>query len=421
MKMIKVALIVVLAQILFTAASFAAEPLTLSECIKTALDEHPDLIAAKSKIDSEKAAVGEAAADGNLQAGVSAYYVRSGGGSAENAGDYRTAVTLEQSVYDWGKRGLSVAAAKINTDAAKADYLQARDQVIADVRSAYYGLNRSLRQQKVAQARYDNYGKRLSWAKSYYEAGTKAKIEVTKAESDFASSKLALVTTQSSAEQMKAQLASAMGRPLQKIYDVEDALDFKDWNIGADDAVKKAVSNRPELAAQRKRVEYAGTTLALEKKGLAPDLSASAGYGLYGSAPFDDNEWSAKLSMNIPIIDGGLTKSRIEGAQADLVTANAEMESLSNSVILEVRKAWQSLREAKEALTASMEAERFAKETYDLAEGRYKAGVGDSLEISDAIESYAAAQAETVLSLYNCKEAQLDLEKAMGGLDNESK
>jgi outer membrane protein TolC len=68
-----------------------------------------------------------------------------------------------------------------------------------------------------------------------------------------------------------------------------------------------------------------------------------------------------------------------------------------------------------------MEAERFAKETYDLAEGRYKAGVGDSLEISDAIESYAAAQAETVLSLYNCKEAQLDLEKAMGGLDNESK
>jgi outer membrane protein TolC len=421
MKMIKAALIVVLIQILFAAASFAAEPLTLTECIKTALDKHPDLIAAKSKIESEKAAVGEAAADGNLQAGVSAYYVRSGGSSAENAGNYNTAVTLEQSVYDWGKRGLSITAAKINTDAAKADYLQARDQVIADVRSAYYGLNRSLRQQKVAQTRYENYRKRLSWAKSYYEAGTKAKIEVTKAESDYASSKLALVTTQSSAEQMRAQLASAMGEPLLKVDNVEDALDFKDWDIGADDAVKKAVSNRPELAAQRKRVDYARTTLALEKKGLAPDLSASAGYGLYGNAPFDDNEWSAKLSMNIPIIDGGLTKSRIEGAQADLVTANAEMESLSNSVILEVRKAWQSLREAKEALTASMEAERFAKETYDLAEGRYKAGVGDSLEISDAIESYAAAQAETVLSLYNCKEAQLDLEKAMGGLDNESK
>jgi len=421
MRMIKVTLIAVLIQIFMSGASFAAGTLTLDECIKTALDKHPDLIAAKSKIDSEKAAVSEAAADGNLQAGITSYYIRSGGSSDENAGDYSTSVTLEQSVYDWGKRDLSVTAAKINTDAVKADYLEARDQVIADVRSAYYGLNRSLRQQKVARTRYENYRKRLSWAKSYYDAGTKAKIEVTKAESDLASSKLALVSTQSSAEQMRAQLASAMGEPLLKIGDIEDVLGFKDWGIKADDAVEKALVSRPELSAQRKRVEYAKTNLSLEKKGLTPDLSASAGYGLYGSALFDDNEWSAKLSINIPIIDGGLTKSKVEGAQADLVTADAEMESLSNSVILEVRKAWQSLNEAKETLTASMEAERYAKETYDLADGRYKAGVGNSLEISDAIESYAAAQAETVLSLYKCKEARLDLEKAIGGLDNEDK
>ena len=151
-------------------------------------------------------------------------------------------------------------------------------------------------------------------------------------------------------------------------------------------------------------------------KGLSPSLSASAGYDIYGSSPFDGSEWSAKLSLSVPISDGGLTKSKVEQASAELRTAEAEMKSLSNSVTLEVRKAWEALREAKESLVSSLEAERSAKATLDLAEGRYAAGVGDNLEISDAVDSYATASANRVLALYNCKTAQLDLEKAMGGL-----
>jgi outer membrane protein TolC len=157
--------------------------------------------------------------------------------------------------------------------------------------------------------------------------------------------------------------------------------------------------------------------LALEKKGLSPEISASAGYNAYGSAPFDDNGWNAKLSLNFPLYDGGLTRSRVQGAEADLVTARAQLDSASNGVMLEVRKAWYALAEAREALNASLEAERQAKETYELAEGRYEAGVGSSLEISDAVESYASAQTNTILSLYECKAKRLDLEKAMGGLE----
>ena len=64
---------------------------------------------------------------------------------------------------------------------------------------------------------------------------------------------------------------------------------------------------------------------------------------------------------------------------------------------LEVRTAWEDLRQAKESLTSSQEAERAAKATLDLALGRYKAGVGDNLEISDAVDGYAVASANTVL------------------------
>ena len=131
----------------------------------------------------------------------------------------------------------------------------------------------------------------------------------------------------------------------------------------------------------------------------------------------EDNGWNAKLSLSVPLLDGGLTKSKVAGASADLAAAQAKLDSLSNAVTLEVRKAWQALLEANESLTASQEAEKSAKATLDLALGRYQAGVGDNLEISDAVEGYATAQSNTVTSLYNCKTARLNLERAMGGLE----
>lgn len=399
------------------AATAQAQDLTLDECIKTALEKHPDLVGAEAKYESTRATISQNAADGRLQASAGANYTRGDGSFISEYGEYGTNVTLQQSVYDWGKRGLKVKGARINTTAASLDYQEQRDSVIADVSTAYYGLNSAVRQLDVAKQRYENYEKRLNWAKSYYEVGTKAKIEVTKAESDLASSKLTLVRAESAIAQRKAELASAMGEPLLVIGGAQDALGYTAWAISADEAVNRAVANRPELAAQQQRVEYAKTNLALQKKGLAPDISASAGYNTGGSAPFDSDGWNGRLSISVPLLDGGLTKSKIEGAEADLKSAQARMNSLSNSVMLEVRKAWQALREANEALTASIEAERQAKATYDLAEGRYKAGVGDSLEISDAVDSYAAAQANTVVSLYDCKTARLNLEKAMGGLE----
>ena len=239
---------------------------------------------------------------------------------------------------------------------------------------------------------------------------------MTKAEADLATSKLTLVKAGSAAEQYRAQLASAMGLPMMEIKDFADVLTYEDWGVPIGEAVEKALSNRPDLVAQRRKVEYAETLVALQKKGLSPEISASAGYTAYGSAPFDDNGWNAKLSLSFPIYDGGLTGSRVEGAEADLVSAKAQFDAASNNVMLEVRKAWHALAEAKEALNASLEAERQARETYELAEGRYEAGVGSSLEISDAVESYASAQTNTILSLYECKAKRLDLEKAMGGL-----
>lgn len=415
-RMVTLSLII---QIIFAVTAFAAETqvLTLDECIATALNTHPDLVAAASRINSKNAAVGQAASGTRIQVSAGSSYTRSDNSVVkDSSGSYNTNVQASQSIFDWGRNGLQIDAAKIEMDATTSDFLAARDTIITNVRTAYYGLNLSLRRYEVARTRYTNFNQRLSWAKTYYQVGTKAKIEVSKAESDLANSRLVLVKAESAIEQSRSELAAAMGIPMQSIAEVEDLLDYREWGVPVEEAVERALNGRPELAAQKKRIDYAKTNLELQMKGLSPSISASAGYNLYGSAPFDENGWSAGLSLSVPLFDGGLTKSKIEGAQADMATASAQYDSLANSVTLEVRRAWESLREANQSLQASMESERYAKETLELAQGRYKAGVGDSLEISDSVEAYATSQTNTILALYDCKYAQINLEKAMGGL-----
>ena len=427
---------------LFCAGASSAGTLTLDDCLATAMKNNPDITAARESLNAERTTINQAAAPGRPQLSANSSYRRSGTGD-DHEGSYSTGVSVNQSISDWGRRETRIKRARLSTEAAEADYEETVDLVVQRVYNAYYALNRAVRDVDIAQTRYDNYEKRLDWARSYYEVGTKAKIEVTKAESDLASSKLTLVRAQSNEELRRAELANAMGVPLMEISGVEDMLGYEDWSISLDDAVAGAMKDRPELVARRLRVESAAENVTLQMKGLSPSLSASAGrlrvesaaenvtlqmkglspslsasagYSFGNHSYFDHDQWNAGLTLSVPLTDGGLTKSMVEQARAQLRQAEAELVGLENSVTLEVRTAWEDLRQAKESLTSSQEAERAAKATLDLALGRYKAGVGDNLEISDAVDGYAVASANTVLALYDCKNARINLEKAMGGL-----
>jgi outer membrane protein TolC len=82
--------------------------------------------------------------------------------------------------------------------------------------------------------------------------------------------------------------------------------------------------------------------------------------------------------------------------------------------VFEVRQAYLNLQAAEASIeTAGLAAEQ-AKENLDLANGRYAAGVGSPIEVSDAFATYVAAQANYTGALSNYKIAQANIEKAMG-------
>jgi outer membrane protein TolC len=393
--------------------------MTIDRYIELALDAHPSLTKARSSVESQSSRVQETAAQSRPQVRVSSSYSRSYNENGGEGSSVNTDITLSQTIFDWNRTNLSIQAARQELEARRFDEFTSEQDVIRDVVRAYFSLNCGDRTLAIARERLRNYERRLGWAMDFYEAGAKAKIEVTKARTDLANAKLDLVTAEGALRKAESNLAYATGIPDVPTGRVEDMLEagFADLDIGVDEAIETAMRDRDDYKAQSIREEAGETNLALARKGMSPTVTGSAGYAFSGeNDPIDRKDWRLSVGISIPVTDGGETKMRIKQAEADLEGIKASGESLRQNIISQVRTAYASLYEARESVTAAGEAEKQALENLRLAEGRYSAGVGQSLEISDAVDGYARAQMSVANSLYNRNAAEVDLLRAIGGM-----
>ena len=393
--------------------------ITMDRCIELALEAHPRLREARSSVRSQGSRVEGTAAQARPQVRVSSSYSRSYNEGGGEGGSMNTDITLSQTIFDWNRTNLSIQAARQELEARKSDESASEQDVIRDVIKAYFSLNCGSRALEISKERLQNYEKRLGWAARFYETGAKAKIEVTKARTDLANARLDLAAAEGALRKAESNLAYATGVPDMPAGNVKDMLEagFLDLDVSADEAIEMAIRDRDEYRAQNIRIDAAETSLALAKKGMSPTVTGNAGYTFSGeNNPIDRKDWRLSVGVSIPVTDGGETRARVRQAEADLEGARASGESLRQNIISQVRTACASLDEARESVIAAREAEAQALETLRLAEGRYAAGVGGSLEISDAVDGYARARVNVANALYNENAAEIDLLRAVGGM-----
>ncbi|HMI91925.1 MAG TPA: TolC family protein, partial [Polyangiales bacterium] len=92
----------------------------------------------------------------------------------------------------------------------------------------------------------------------------------------------------------------------------------------------------------------------------------------------------------------------------------ADVDAQRQRIRFEVEQARLAVRAAKATLEASDEAVVSARERLRLAEGRYAAGAGSALELSDAQLALANALAQRVRADYTLASARASLLLALG-------
>lgn len=405
------------------------ELLGLGQCIEIALKVHPNIVAARNTIDINQSRIGQAEANYFPQVDWSSGYSRnkstpsrnvaqssSGQSLSNNAFDlYTSSFTLSQNIFDFGKTPTQVRIQRLNLDSSRADLENVLDQVIFNVKQAYYGVLQAKRNRDVAEETVRQFQQHLDQAKGFYEVGTRPKFDVTKAEVDLSNSKLSLIKAENALRIAKVTLNNALGVPDAPEYTIEDILAFQKYIITFEDAIKRAYNYRPDLRSLITKEESAKESIELAKKGYYPTLSGSASYNWSGEKVSSlDNGWNVGATLTFPIFSGFLTKYQVEESKANLNVLKANEEFLRQSILLDVQQAYLNLLQAEESISTAELTVRQATENLELANGRYAAGVGNPIEVTDAQVSYSSAKTAYNQALYDYKVAQASLEKAMG-------
>jgi outer membrane protein len=421
------------------------EVLTLSRAVEIALATQPAILAARYSVKASEARVGEALSNYYPQVTGSASYLRikqapatvanttvpAGGlggspGAAAvansslspfNVGSYDLytgSLNLSQVVYDFGKTSSQVKVNKLNSEASRFDLLNARATVVLNVKQGYYNVLQAQRNRDVAKESADQFQRHLEQARGFFEAGTKSRFDVTKAEVDLANAQVSLISAEDQVKLAIVALNNAMGFADAPGYKLEDVLLYTKFDLSFEDALAAAYAQRPDLLAQEKRTRASKESITLARKGYFPVLTANGAYEYTG---FDfplSAAWTYGLNLSIPVFNGQLTYYQELEARANFGTASANERSLRLDIYSQVQQGYVNLWDASERITASEASLRQAKENVDLANGRYDAGVGSPLEVTDAILAQANAESTYTAALRDYKTAQAVIEKAIG-------
>lgn len=414
----------------------SGEALTLARAVEIGLKKHPNIAAGKGTVRFNEAKTGEARANYFPQVSLTETYSRigpvSGGSTTEvtpssssgtpgtvrsGAGpydQYTSGAGLSQMVYDFGKTSNQVRIQSLTTDSARSDLANTMDQVAMSIKQAYYDLLQAEQNRDVAKDIVKQNQDHLRQARGYFESGRSPKFDVTKASVDLSNAELNLIKAENQMRLVRVTLNNAMGLPSAPAYVLKDTLSFAKFNLLFEDALLKAYLQRSDLRSIMAKKEAAKESISLATKGYLPAFSGNANYYYTGTSFPMGSGWNMGINMTFPLFSGFSTTYQVVEARSNVDTLTANELSLKQDILLQVQQAYINLQQAEESISTTDLAVKQAEENLGLATGRYRAGVGNPIEVSDSLGALSNARQSSIAALHDYKVSTASIEKAIG-------
>ncbi len=307
-------------------------------------------------------------------------------------------------------------ASRTAVRAVEAESDSTRDQVAAQVAKAYMAALRSDAQVEAAQANVDLAEALLKLAENQKTAGTGTGIEVTRARTQLADQRQTLLVARNEQTRAHLNLLRAMNMQMDATVSLTDRLEYTPPEpVTVEQALKTAWATRADWKAQQRREDNARLSYGAVKMERLPSVVGFADYGTIGTG-FDNTlpTRTYGVSLRVPIFDGGRRDARRAESASQMRAESVRGRDLRGQIELEVRTALDSLHSAEEQVQVAEEGLKLAGDELAQAQRRYRAGVANGLEVTDAQTRMERARANRISALFQFNQARIDLAQSMG-------
>lgn len=341
------------------------------------------------------------------------------------AGSWETQARLQATLsFDldiWGKNHAAYASAIGLAKAAEVDTYAARLALAVNIAQAYVELQRAYLQLDVAEKALAEREQIYKLTQERFDAGIDSRLAVKQAESALPATREQIAQLQELIGLTRNQIAALLGQGPDRGLDLTRPAANALAAVEIPSTLPAALlGRRPDVVAQRWRVEAATKDIDVAKAQFYPNVSliAFAGFqsiGLPGFLQAASRTLGAGPAVTLPIFDAGRLRGNLAGTQADYdIAVERYNEALVNG-LHDVVDQLTSLRSLDEQRQQQAHAQATAQEAFDLALLRFREGVGNYLEVLTA-ESQLLTQQSFDADLRARKlSLAINLVRALGG------
>jgi outer membrane protein TolC len=327
---------------------------------------------------------------------------------------YSAALTGSQLLFDFNHTRDAVRQAQAQQAAASADLTRAQSDLVLSTKQAFYQYMQNLRLVDVDQANLRNTQDHLALATARLQAGVGLPSDVVTAQTAVSDAVYAVNLARNTASTSRVALATLMGidprTPVQAADSNEPIIATTDFN----GLLTIALRNRPEIVQLQADIQAARYGVGAAKTTNAPQVVAEAGWNDHATDfPPQNDVVSYGLALQWNLYDSGLTKGRVQQAQANLISAQASLTGEQQAVISDVSQAYLNLLTAQQRIVTADAEVANAQVSVDLAQGRFAAELGVFLDVLDAQTALVTAQTNRVNALTAVNQARAALAHAM--------
>jgi outer membrane protein TolC len=398
------------------------EILTLEQCLDLAFQSNKQLQEKEKQLVIAEGAVKEAKGGFwptlNYQAAreksdVAQYQV----GMVYEDRQFAAGVNATLPLYTGGMLRNNLKLARIQLEIAQEALRKAKQQLIYDVKQAYYNVWLAEKVVQVQEASYRNLDQHVNRVQIRYNAETASKLDLMRAKVQRDTLKPKVISAQNQLVLAKLQLATVIGYPKDQPYQVRcDVIQLEmptSVTLSLTEILEQAVRNRPEIRQIRRKAEINRIVTAMEKAGYKPNAGLSVGYGgINKDVTFEDwyDAWTLTFSVGGKLYDRKI-HAKIEQAKKEEELTEIQEANLQDMIRLEAEQSLQNLTVSIETTRANQASIDLAKEALRMTQIRVDNGMATTMDIMDAqlaLDQALTGYYQGIVS-YLTAEAKLDL------------
>jgi outer membrane protein len=309
----------------------------------------------------------------------------------EDQNQYKFTGTVAQPLFTGFETLSTYQLADMGLDVAKIQLQRTRLDLILQVKEAYLEIVRTSKLREVAEQSVKQLQEGVRVAENFVKVGLSPKIDLLDAETRLGQAELQLIQAMNNLRVARARLNTILREPIDSSFAVEDILSTQSYKRSYESSQEIAMEHRPELMEAKKNVAIAEKEITLIQSDYYPDITLSANYYRRGDDPtvdgsdyVDRENWDVVAGATWTFFEWGKTRYATNQQRARLRQAKEDFEQIKDSILLEVKTAFLTLKASEDGIRVAQKQVVSAEENFRISQERYKEQVATATEVLDA-------------------------------------